>query len=187
MGDFNSASFYGDETKDLRGVPGAPGEPGKQGEPGPRGEDGKDIVTLWQDQGNTGGLDALLEGLRGQTGRDGRDGKSTFYRFGGFAVADILSGEIILDHVVAEPCTLGANFYRSIADASTPPEVAPWVAEVTKNGLAIGSVSINASGKGVLTTTGAAPVSLSPGDYVTVTAPRQPDAKIGRLRVTFVA
>lgn len=149
MTDFNSASFYGDESADLRGPRGLQGEQGEQGDLGPRGEPGP--------------------GYR--------------YRFATFAVMGIQGGEIIMDHLIAEPCVLA----EARADCGVPPVDPPWIATLAKNDQAIGTVSIDGAGKATITFLQGLKVPFAPGDNFSVVAPSIPDEEIGRVRMTFIA
>ena len=187
--DFQASSFYGDDTQGtLQGPPGQKGDRGDQGDQGPIGPTG-----LQGDDGPQGpqGLQGL-QGLQGETGATGAQGlrglpgKSAAYRFGTFAVEGIQASEIILDHLVVADCTLGADFAGSLANCSTNP-VDIWIADVALNGVAIGTVSLAATGSATLATLGHIPVPLVRGDIVTIMAPQDPDTEIGRVRITLAA
>lgn len=166
MNDFTSTSFYGDdETGDLRGPKGDTGDTGAQGPIGPRGEKGE-------------------TGRTGATATDGIDGKNAVYRFGMFAIDGIQPSEILLDHIVAQACTMGIDFSGSVASCGTAPEDL-WVATVSLNGATIGTLTIAVGGVASLKGISTLPLPLVPGDIVSLTAPETADLAIGRVRITF--
>jgi hypothetical protein len=188
MGDFNTASFYGDEATDLRGPAGDQGDKGDQGGPGPRGEPGKDAYQVWLALGNAGteaDFIASLTGPRGpkgDRGDTGQAGSDATYRFGGFAIATIASGEVLMDHVVVEAHTLPQNLSGSIASCGQPPS-STWVGTVLKNGAPIGSLTVTTAGACTFTSSQA--LQALPGDIIALVGPDTADEAIGRLRWTF--
>lgn len=159
MADFPKTSFYGEGQTDLRGPRGEKGDKGDQGDLGPRGP----------------------EGLPGDKGDPG---KNAVYRFGMFAVMGIQPDEILMDHVVAQACTLGPDFAGSVASCGTAPE-GLWRATIALNDVPIGALEITSQGATTLTTLTPDPIRLIPQDIVSLTAPSDADAEIGRLRITF--
>jgi hypothetical protein len=162
MADFPKTSFYGEGQTDLRGPKGDPGAPGAQGDLGPRGP----------------------QGFPGDKGEPGTNGKNGVYRFGMFAVDGIQPSEILLDHIVAQACTLGANFAGSVASCGIAPEEI-WEATVALNDRPIGTLSIFPDLTIILAATVAGPIPLASGDVVSLTAPQDADEIIGRVRITF--
>jgi hypothetical protein len=182
MGDFTSASFYGQGQQDLRGPKGEQGDKGDQGDLGPRGEQGLDAYQVWLSLGHSGTEAEFIASL---TGPSGRDGKDSAYRYGSFAVVGIQPGEILLDHDVIEAHTLGADFAGSRVSCEDPPDD-DWILKVLKNGVQIGTITVSAlDGVVTLATVGHVPVSVAVGDVISVVAPDTPDASIGRVRFTF--
>lgn len=166
MNDFTSTGFYGDdESGDLRGPKGEPGDTGKQGDVGPRGDQGE-------------------QGIRGPAASDGADGKNAVYRFGTFAVSGIQASEILMDHIVAQACTLGVGFAGSVASCGSPPE-ALWTAPIALNETAVGYLEVTSDGVATLTALTPDPIPLVVGDVVSLTAPEEPDLEIGRVRITL--
>ena len=165
MADFPKTSFYGEGQTDLRGPRGEPGQKGDQGDLGPRGPEG-------------------LPGAKGDPGTNGTNGKNAVYRFGMFATTGILAGEILMDHVVAQACTLGPDFAGSVASCGSPPE-ALWTGAITLNETPVGALEITPDGVATLSTLSPDPIPLVPLDVVTLTAPEPADAAIGRVRITL--
>lgn len=171
MADFPKTSFYGEGQTDLRGPKGDKGDRGEQGDLGPRGPQGFDGA-----KGDPG--------TNGADGSNGANGKNAYYRFGTFAVSGIQEGEILLDHVVVQACTLGVDFAGSSASCGVAPET-DWIATLSRNGVVVGYIQVATSGVTTLSTIAPTPVLLGFGDTFTITAPDDPDTQIGRLRVTF--
>lgn len=171
MADFPKTSFYGEGQADLRGPKGDPGAKGDQGDLGPRGPQGY--------QGDKGD-----PGTNGTNGTNGRDGKNAVYRFGMFAVQGIQAGEILMDHVVVQACTLAANFVGSRASCGVAPTEI-WVATIAVNDVPAGTLTVYPDLQAFLFTNQAQPITLAAGDVVSLTAPEDPDDTIGRVRITF--
>lgn len=166
MTDLSSTSFYADANTDLRGPKGEKGDKGNQGDAGPPG--------------------VGSPGLPGSDGQDGSDGVNAPYKYGGFAVSAILASEILMDHVVVEDHTLRGNLEGSRISCGANP-AANFVCQLSKNGVAIGTMQLSTGGVATLTTAGGDPVTVIVGDIITLTAPPSPDASIGRLRFTLFA
>lgn len=175
-------------------VPGPEGPQGPQGDTGPQGPTG--IQGPQGDVGPAGiqgpegpqgiqGVQGIpgADGTNGATGATGPAGPNT-YRYGGFAVAGVSASEVLMDHVVTLAHTLAANFANSKASVGTNP-AATWAADVQKNGVSIGTLSISTGGVVTFTTSGGTSKSFVPGDVVTLIAPAVADASIARLRFTF--
>jgi hypothetical protein len=104
------------------------------------------------------------------------------YHYGSFAVAAIGAGEILMDHVVATPHVLAANFAGCVASVGTPPD-GNWIADIQKNGVSIGSLTIHPDG--TVTWPAVAAVAVAAGDVIALIAPAIADGSIARLRFTF--
>ena len=165
MADFPKTSFYGEGQTDLRGPKGDKGDPGAQGDLGPRGPQG-------------------FDGTKGDPGTNGVNGKNAVYRFGMFAVQGIQAGEILMDHIVGQACTLGQNFTGSVASCGTAPREI-WTATIGLNDTPIGTLVIWPDLTIILAASVAGPIPLAFGDVVSLTAPEDPDDLIGRVRITF--
>lgn len=107
-----------------------------------------------------------------------------YYRFGGFAVGDVASKEILLDHVAAAPHVLAADFAGCVASVGTPPATF-WSAELAVNGQAIGALTIGSDGTSRFVNSFDRRYSIAVGDIVTVIAPEVVDPTIARLRFTL--
>lgn len=108
------------------------------------------------------------------------------YKFGGFAVGSILASEVLMDHQIAQACTLGVNFAGASASVGANP-AAVWTAIVQRNGAGIGTLSISITGVVTFVLTSGTVLALSVGDVITLIAPAGVDASIARLRFTFIA
>ena len=106
------------------------------------------------------------------------------YRYGGFAVGDILAGEVLLDHIVAAGHSLASDFAGCVASVGTPP-ASFWAAALTVNGQAAGALTVGTDGTSRFVNPWDRPVSVAVGDVVTITAPDAPDPTIARLRFTL--
>lgn len=107
-----------------------------------------------------------------------------FYNYGSFAATNILSAEVLMDHIVTQAHTLAANFAGCVASVGANPTSA-WSAVVQKNGANVGTLAVATTGVVTFTTTGGATVPMAVGDVLSVIAPASVDSTIGRLRFSF--
>lgn len=105
------------------------------------------------------------------------------YKYGAFAVSDILAGEILMDHQVAVGHVLRADFVDVVVQAGSPP-VADWAMDVQHGNVSIGTITIHPDGT-VTKTTGGVDVLVGSNDFITAIAPAVADGAIGRVRFTF--
>jgi hypothetical protein len=106
------------------------------------------------------------------------------YAAGGFALTNILSNEVLLDHPVIRAFTIAANFAGSYASVGTNP-AATFILTVLKNGSSIGTITISTSGVATFATVSGLAYSFVPGDLLTVQAPSTVDASVARVRFTL--
>lgn len=138
--------------------------------------DGGELLAAWQDGAVVSLSIAALMGFGGPA-------SAGHYRYGGFAVAGIGGGEVLLDHAVAQAHTLAAQLAGCVASAGTPPAQA-WVATVALNDSIVGAITLYPDGSAA-TSTVRGRVLVDVGDVVTVTAPETADPSIARVRFTF--
>jgi len=140
--------------------------------PGPaRPLDGDELIAAWQD----GRQIALpLHSLPSS----GAAPAPSAYRYGGFAVDAIESGEILMDHEAALTHTLADDLAGYAASAGSAPAL-PWTLTVALNDTPFGTITFDPSGAVALSGQALAVIA---GDVVTVTAPLAPDPSIGRVR-----
>jgi hypothetical protein len=132
-----------------------------------------------------GGLQAVgIPG--GSTGTPtGPVGTPWSYRYASFAVDGIVASEILLDYHVTTEHRLQANFAGCRFSVGAPP-AAPFALQVLKDGVLVGTVTINPDGTMLRETVNASSVLFPVNSIVTVRAPAAVDAAIRRLRMTFV-
>jgi hypothetical protein len=107
------------------------------------------------------------------------------YRYGSFAVADILPNEILLDYHVTSSHTLQPNFAGSKFSMTTPP-AAEFILTVYKGATVIGQITLNPDGTIEPVTTGGLAIGVPIDSIITVRGPGVQDETIGRVRMTFV-
>lgn len=112
------------------------------------------------------------------------------YDFGMLQTAVPSPGAVMGKVVLPRALTIPANFAGSRGHVDTPPTAASWVASVTKNGSAIGTVTINSGGGFIFATTGGAAVTIAAGDVIrfladSTSAPAE--AAIAGIAITIAA
>lgn len=112
------------------------------------------------------------------------------YDFGMLQTAVPTPGAVMGKVVLPRALTIPANFAGSRGHVDTPPTAAGWIASVTRNGTAIGTVTINSGGGFTFATTGGAPVTTAAGDVIRfladpTTAPAE--AAISGIAITLAA
>ena len=112
------------------------------------------------------------------------------YDFGMLQTAVPTPGAVMGKVVLPRALTLPANFSGSRGHVDTPPTAVSWVASVTRNGSAIGTVSINSGGGFTFATTGGAAVAVSAGDVIRFLADptsSPAEAAIAGIAITLAA
>lgn len=92
--------------------------------------------------------------------------EAAVYDFGMLQTSVPTPGAVMGKVVLPRALTLPANFTGSRGHVDTPPTAAAWVVSVTRNGAAIGSVTINSGGGFSYATTGGAEVVTAAGDVI---------------------
>ena len=110
--------------------------------------------------------------------------KVEYYRFGGFAITPPYSGEVLVEHVVTDGFTLPADMLGSFGHVGTPP-AAPYALSVLRGTTAIGAIKVSSGGAVLFETISHAPISVGPGQVLSVVAPDVPDESIARLTFTL--
>lgn len=95
-------------------------------------------------------------------------------------VANALLGKVVLPRAV----TLPPNFAGARGHVDVPP-TAPVDLTVTRNGTAIGTVTIATSGALSFATSGGTAIALAAGDVVRFVAPGTPDATLAGIGLTL--
>lgn len=88
------------------------------------------------------------------------------YDFGMLQIVVPTPGAVMGKVVLPRALTIPANFSGSRGHVDTAPTAAAWVISVTRNGAAIGSVTINSGGGFSYATTGGADVVTVAGDVI---------------------
>jgi hypothetical protein len=129
-----------------------------------------------------------LVGIGGElasAGPGGGEGVPWAYRYGTFAVGDILGDEILLDYHVTTGHRLQSNFAGCKVSVGTPPE-SDMILSVQLNNVEIGTITISSTGQVTMVTNGGVSVQVSINDILTVKAPATPQPALARLRMIFV-
>jgi len=189
MGDFNAASFYGEDSQDLRGPPGDKGDKGDQGNPGPRGEEGKDAYQVWLDLGNVGTPQDFIDSLTGPMGHIPAIMKVP-YRFGGFASVSPVASEVLLLHELCADVVFPANLADTVGRAVFAPN-ADYPLDVTllEPGLdpvPLGTITFHDDGSSTVAGP-ATELTAHKGALVKVTAAPSVDPGLANLSFTLSA
>jgi hypothetical protein len=96
--------------------------------------------------------------------------------------AGAVMGKVVMSRALVIPAALAG----SVAHAETPPDDA-FVIAVTRNGTAIGSVTLNPDASVGLSTAGGAPIMIAPGDIIRFLAPAVADPSIAGISLTIAA
>lgn len=184
MGDFTSASFYGDDAEqDLRGPPGPKGDPGDQGDPGPRGEAGKDNLQLWREAGNAGTIGDFLETLRGPMGLPGPTTYAVPFAF----TTTPTHSEVLLIHAFVETVAFKLNWADARCHIGNPP-IQPYTLFMVKHGpegsAGVGTIVIDPAGTAVFNALDTA-VTFRPGETLEVVAQALPDVGLANIAITL--
>lgn len=107
------------------------------------------------------------------------------YRYGNFIVDAFEADEILLDYHVTTEHRLQSNFAGCRLSVGTPP-TDPYVLSIQKNGVQMGTITINPDGSFTRVTNGGLSILFPLNSIVTVKAPAVVDPTLGRLRMTFV-
>jgi hypothetical protein len=108
------------------------------------------------------------------------------YDFGMVANDTPAAGAVLGKVVMTRALVIPALLAGSLAHADTPPDD-PYEITLTRNGTAVGSVTINPDASVDLSTAGSAPVTITPGDIIRFLAPAVADASIAGLSLTIAA
>lgn len=108
------------------------------------------------------------------------------YDFGMVANETPEAGAVLGKVVMTRALVIPASLAGSLAHAETPPDDA-FVIAITRNGTAVGSVTINPDASVDLSTAGGAPVTITPGDVIRFLAPAVADASIAGISLTIAA
>lgn len=108
------------------------------------------------------------------------------YDFGMVANETPAAGAVLGKVVMTRALVIPASLAGSLAHADTPPDDA-FEITLTRNGTAVGSVTINPDASVDLSTAGGAPVTITPGDIVRFLTPAVADASIAGISLTIAA
>lgn len=114
----------------------------------------------------------------------GGGGGSAVYTIPMGATTTPTGGEILLLHVFAEAISFLDDFAEATSYVGTNPTTNPYVIDVKKNGVSVGSVSITSAGVVTFSTSGGT-VDFASGDRLSLHAPAVADATIANLALTF--
>jgi hypothetical protein len=108
------------------------------------------------------------------------------YDFGMVAGTAPAAGEVLGKVVIPRPLLIPADLTGSAVHVDTPPDV-DFAIAVTRNAVAVASVTVHADATATLATAGNAPVAIAAGDVVRFLAPATPDASIAGISLTIAA
>ncbi|WBQ12891.1 hypothetical protein L2D00_13700 [Hyphomonadaceae bacterium BL14] len=108
------------------------------------------------------------------------------YDFGMVANETPAAGAVLGKVVMPRALVIPASLAGSVAHADTLPDDA-FEITLTRNGTAVGSVTINPDASVDLSTAGGAPVTITPGDIIRFLAPAAADASIAGISLTIAA
>ncbi|MGY6570116.1 MAG: hypothetical protein ACXIVE_14070 [Salinarimonas sp.] len=96
--------------------------------------------------------------------------------------AGAVLGKVIMTRALLIPAELAGSF----AHVETPPDDA-FVIAITRNGTLVGTVTIKPDASVDLSTSGSAPITITPGDIIRFVAPAVTDASIAGISLTIAA
>lgn len=109
-----------------------------------------------------------------------------YYDVVGGAAGQILSSQLVCLHVAVRTINIPANFVGSEALALVAPTAAQTLT-VAVNGTTVGTISFAASATtGTFATSGGAVVTITPGQYVSITAGVTADTTFANLAITLL-
>jgi len=108
------------------------------------------------------------------------------YSFGFFFTLSPASNEVVCIHVAPEAFVIPANFASPAARGScgTNP-LASYILSVTRNGSAIGTITISTGGVFTFATSGGIDQAFAAGDVLRITAPAVADTTIANVAITI--
>lgn len=108
------------------------------------------------------------------------------YDFGMVANETPAAGAVMGTVVIPRALVIPASLAGSVAHAETPPDDA-FAIVMTRNGTAIGSITLNPDASVGLSSAGGAPVTIAPGDIIRFLAPAVADPSIAGISLTIAA
>ena len=87
---------------------------------------------------------------------------------------------------IPRPLLIPPDLTGSAVHVDTPPE-ADFVIAMTRNGVAVASITVHADASATLATSASAPVAIAAGDVVRFVAPATPDPSISGISLTIAA
>jgi hypothetical protein len=108
------------------------------------------------------------------------------YDFGMVAGTAPGAGEVLGKVVIPRPLLIPPDLAGSAVHVDTAPDD-DFVIVMTRNGVAVASITVHADASTTLATSGNAPVTIAAGDVIWFVAPATPDASIAGLSLTIAA
>ena len=108
------------------------------------------------------------------------------YDFGMVAGTAPGAGEVLGKVVIPRPLLIPPDLAGSAVHVDTPPE-ADFAIALTRNAVAVASITVHADASTTLATAGNAPVDIAAGDVIRFAAPATPVASIAGISITIAA
>jgi hypothetical protein len=108
------------------------------------------------------------------------------YDFGMVAGTAPGAGEVLGKVVIPRPLLIPPDLAESAVHVDTAPE-ADFAIVLTRNGVAVASITVHPDASASLATSANAPVAIAAGDVIRFVAPATPDASIAGISLTIAA
>jgi hypothetical protein len=108
------------------------------------------------------------------------------YDFGMVAGTAPGAGEVLGKVVIPRPLLIPADLAGSAVHVDTAPDD-DFAIVMTRNAVAVASITVHVDASATLATSGNAPVTIAAGDVVRFVAPASPDASIAGISLTIAA
>jgi hypothetical protein len=108
------------------------------------------------------------------------------YDFGMVAGTSPGANEVLGKVVIPRPLLIPADLAGSVVHVDTAPD-AVFAIAMTRNAVAVASITVHDDASATLATSGNAPVAIAAGDVIRFLAPATPDASIAGISLTIAA
>jgi hypothetical protein len=108
------------------------------------------------------------------------------YDFGMLAGTAPGAGEVLGKVVIPRPLVIPPDLAGSAVHVDTAPD-GDFVIAMTRNGVAVASITVHTDASATLATSASAPVAIAAGDVVRFVAPATPDPSISGISLTIAA
>ena len=96
------------------------------------------------------------------------------------------AGEVLGKFIIPRPLLIPPDLADSAVHVDTAPD-SDFAIVMTRNGVAIASITVDDDASATLATTANAPVTIAAGDVIRFLAPATPDASIAGISLTIAA